>query len=87
MCSVLDGSRFLVYWDLRESMKEADIQIILERAKERYPEAKPRTISDNVSQFMANDFKEFIRVLGMRHVRTSLTIRNRTASWSTGTNR
>jgi hypothetical protein len=46
---VLDGSRFLVYWDLRESMKEADIEIILERAKERYPEAKPRIISDNYS--------------------------------------
>jgi hypothetical protein len=36
--SILDGcSRFLVYWDLRESMTEADIEIILERAKERYP--------------------------------------------------
>jgi transposase InsO family protein len=82
---VLDGSR--VYWDLRESMKEVDIEIILERATERYPEAKPRIISDKVSQFRANDFREFIRALGMKHVRTSLTIRNRTASWSTSTNR
>jgi len=31
LCSVLDGcSRFLVHWDLRESMKEADIEMILE---------------------------------------------------------
>ena len=44
LCSVLDGcSRFLVHWDLRESMKEADIEMILERAKEKYPEAKPRS--------------------------------------------
>jgi hypothetical protein len=28
--------RFSVHWDLRESMTEADIEIILERAKERY---------------------------------------------------
>jgi putative transposase len=52
-------------------MKEADIEIILERAKENYPEAKPRIISDNGAQFIARDFKEFIRISGMTHVRTS----------------
>src|SRR5438876_5276572 len=72
LCSVLDGySRFLVHWGLRESMKEADIEMILERAKEKYPEAKPRIISDNGPQFVARDFKEFIRISGMTHVRTS----------------
>ena len=72
LCSVLDGySRFLVHWDLRESMTEADIEIILERAKEKYPEAKPRIISDNGPRFIARDFKEFIRISGMTHVRTS----------------
>jgi transposase InsO family protein len=72
LCSVLDGySRFLVHWDLRESMTETDIEIILERAKEQYPEAKPRIISDNGPQFIARDFKEFIRISGMTHVRTS----------------
>ena len=72
LCSVLDGySRFLVHWDLRESMKEADVDMILERAKEKYPGAKPRVISDNGPQFVARDFKEFIRISGMTHVRTS----------------
>ena len=72
LCSVLDGySRFIVHWDLRESMTETDIEIILERAKEQYPEAKPRIISDNGPQFIAKDFKEFIRISGMTHVRTS----------------
>jgi putative transposase len=72
LCSVLDGySRFVVHWDLRESMREADVEMILERAKEKYPEAKPRIISDNGPQFLARDFKEFIRVSGMTHVRTS----------------
>jgi transposase InsO family protein len=72
LCSVLDGySRSVVHWDLRESMKEADIELILERAKEKYPEAKPRIISDNGPQFIARDFKKFIRISGMTHVRTS----------------
>ncbi len=72
LCSILDGcSRYIVNWDLRESMTEADIEVILERAKELHPEAKPRIISDNGSQFIAKDFKEFIRISGMTHVRTS----------------
>ena len=64
-------SRFLVHWDMRESMREADVEVILERAKEKYPGAKPRIISDNGPQFIARDFKEFIRISGMTHVRTS----------------
>jgi len=72
LCSILDGcSRYIVNWDLRESMTEADIEVILERAKELHPEAKPRIISDNGPQFIARDFKEFIRISGMTHVRTS----------------
>jgi putative transposase len=72
LCSILDGfSRFLVHWDLRESMREVDIEVILARAKEKYSEAKPRIISDNGPQFIARDFKEFIRISGMTHVRTS----------------
>ncbi len=72
LCSILDGySRSIVHWDLRESMTEAEIEVILQRAREKYPEAKPRIISDNGPQFMARDFKEFIRIAGMTHVRTS----------------
>jgi putative transposase len=72
LCSVLDGfSRAIVHWDLRESMKETNIEIILQAAKEKHPEARPRIISDNGPQFIAKDFKEFIRISGMTHVRTS----------------
>jgi transposase InsO family protein len=72
LCSVLDGySRLLVHWELRQSMTEAEIEVVLQRAREKYPEAKPRIISDNGPQFLAKDFKEFIRIAGMTHVRTS----------------
>ncbi|NTV53860.1 MAG: transposase family protein, partial [Syntrophaceae bacterium] len=72
LCSLLDGcSRFIVHWEIRERMLESDIEIIIERAKEKFPEARPRIISDNGPQFIAKDFKEFIRLSGMTHVRTS----------------
>ncbi len=72
LCSVLDGySRAIVHCDLREAMKETDVEIVLEVAKEKYPGAQPRIISDNGPQFLARDFKEFIRISGMTHVRTS----------------
>jgi transposase InsO family protein len=72
LTSVLDGfSRYIVHWEIRESMTEADVETILQRAAEKYPDAKPRIISDNGPQFIARDFKEFIRLMGMTHVRTS----------------
>ncbi len=72
LCSLLDGcSRFIVHWEIREQMQEADVEIIIQRAKEKFPEATPRIISDNGPQFIAKDFKEFVRVSGMTHVRTS----------------
>jgi transposase InsO family protein len=72
LCSVLDGcSRFIVHWEIRETMKEEEIELIIQRARERFPKATPRIISDNGPQFVAKDFKEFIRICGMTHVRTS----------------
>ncbi len=72
LCSILDGcSRYIVHWELRETMTEKDVEIILQRAREKFPEATPRIISDNGPQFIAKDFKEFIRLAGMTHVRTS----------------
>ena len=72
LCSLLDGcSRYIVHWEIREQMTERDVEIILQRAKEKFPEASPRIISDNGPQFIAKDFKEFIRISGMTHVRTS----------------
>lgn len=72
LCTILDGySRFIVHWEIREAMKEVDVETILQRAREKYPDAKPRIISDNGPQFIARDFKTFIRLSGMTHVRTA----------------
>jgi putative transposase len=72
LCSLLDGySRYIVHWELRPQMKESDIEIIVQRAHEDFPGAKPRIITDNGPQFIANDFKDFIRQMEMTHVKTS----------------
>ena len=69
LCRILDGySRYIVDWDIRESMTEGDVEVIIQRAREKFPEARPRVISDNGPQFVA---KAFIRMCGMTHVRTS----------------
>jgi len=52
-------------------MQESDIEIILQRAVEKFPNVKPRVISDNGPQFIAQDFKEYIRQMEMTHVKTS----------------
>lgn len=87
LCSVLDGySRYIVHQEIRESMKEAEIEIIIQRALEKTREQmlangysqeqsatllKPRIISDQGPQFIAKDFKLFVKLSGMTHVRTS----------------
>jgi transposase InsO family protein len=72
LCSVLDGcSRSSLHWEIRESMKEREVELVLQKAKEKYPTATPRLISDNGPQFIARDFKQFVRLSGMDHVRTS----------------
>jgi transposase InsO family protein len=72
LCSILDGcSRFIVHWEIRDKMEETDVETIIQRAREKFPGVTPRIISDNGPQFIAKDFKEFIRLCGMTHVKTS----------------
>lgn len=69
---LLDGfSRYLVHWEIRERMTEDDVAIVVQRAREKFPEARPRIISDNGKQFVSREFKELVRLAGMSHVRIS----------------
>jgi putative transposase len=72
LCGLLDGySRFIVHWEIRESMTEAEIEIetIIQRACERFPGARPRIISDNGPQFIARDFKEFAKICEITNIK------------------
>lgn len=73
LISVLDGfSRMIVHHELRTTMAEYDVQITIQRALEKYPGVHPRLITDNGKQFIAKEFKEFLRSCGLKHVRTSV---------------
>ena len=70
--SVLDGySSYIVHWEIRKSITEADVEVVLQRVCEKYPEEKSQIISDNGPQFIARDFKKYIRIMWMTHMRAS----------------
>jgi len=72
MVTVLDGcSRAILSWDINETMNTRDAEIVLQKAREKFPDQRPRIISDNGGQFLSKDFKEFIRICEMTHVTTS----------------
>lgn len=52
-------------------MTELDVELVITKAMEKHPGVKPKIISDNGPQFIANDFKAFVREYGLTHVRTS----------------
>jgi putative transposase len=73
LIGVLDGfSRLVVHHELRTNMQEYDVEVVLQKALEKYPNENPRVITDNGSQFISNDFKRFLRASNLEHVRTSV---------------
>lgn len=72
LISILDGySRYVVHHELRVNMQEYDITLVVQRALEKFPLAKPKLISDNGSQYKAREFGEYLKLSGLQHVRTS----------------
>lgn len=73
LISVLDGySRYVLHHQVRHTMSEYDVQLTVQQAKEKFPLAKPRIITDNGSQFISKEFKQFIKDAEFTHVKTSI---------------
>jgi len=73
LISVLDGySRFVLHHEVRHNMQEFDVELTIQKTKEKYPKAKPRIITDNGSQFIAKEFNRFIKDAEFTHVKTSV---------------
>jgi putative transposase len=71
LVALIDGhSRYIVHYELRLSVEALDIEILLERALLKYPEAKPVLITDNGPQFIAKEFKGYLQEAGITHRRT-----------------
>lgn len=72
LCSILDGyTRFITHWELAESMKEEQVELVIQRAREKFPGETPRLISDNGPQFRAREFRSYLRLCGMDQTFTS----------------
>jgi putative transposase len=72
LISLLDGcSRYIVHHELRTNMTEVDVEITIERAREKFPNVNPRIISDNGPQFISKEFKQYMRSCQLEHVFTS----------------
>jgi transposase InsO family protein len=66
--AVPDGfSRMALAWGLFMSMETWRVQTVVQEAKEQYPDAKPRLITDNGNPFISKDFQELMTLLEMRH--------------------
>ena len=60
----MDGySRKILDWALCENMEGINIELLVARVKEKYPEAKARIIHDNGKQFISKDFKSLVSLL------------------------
>jgi putative transposase len=73
LISVLDGySRYVLHHEVRHTMSEYDVQLTVQKARDKFPDARPGVITDNGGQFIAKEFKEFIKTAELTHIRTSI---------------
>lgn len=73
LISVLDGySRYVLHHEVRYHMAGYDVQLTVQKAKEKYPAANPRIITDNGAQYISKEFKAFIKNIEVTHIKTSV---------------
>lgn len=69
LVTVLDAySRYVVHWDLLTSMTAADVRVVIQDALQQTG-AQPEVVTDNGSQFTAQDFRELVRDFALEHIR------------------
>jgi putative transposase len=68
---LIDGySRFIIHYEIKLSFEALDIEILMERAIEKYPDQEPVLISDNGPQLIAREFDLYLQEVGITHRRT-----------------
>ena len=71
LVALIDGySRFMVHYELKMSVEALDMEIMMERAREQFPGTNPTLITDNGPQFIANEFKAYLQLVGITHRKT-----------------
>lgn len=73
LSTVLDDySRFIVHWELCESMKVEDVQRTVDQAREKAALSKqqrPKLLSDNGSCYIASKLKAYLEAKQIKHIR------------------
>jgi len=68
---LIDGySRYIVQAELRMSVEALDVEILLERAREKFSGVQPALITDNGPQFISREFKGYLEMVGITHRKT-----------------
>jgi len=71
LVALIDGySRFVVHYKIKLSVEALDIEILLERAKEKFSGVTPDLITDNGPQFVAKELKLYLQFVGITHRKT-----------------
>lgn len=71
LAALIDGySRYIVHFEVKLSVEALDVEILIERARERFPGTQPILITDNGPQFIAKDFKTYLQLVGITHRKT-----------------
>lgn len=74
LITVMDGySRYILHHELRFNMTKYDVELTIQKAREKYPEESPRLISDNGSQYVSKDFEKFLKEISLQHTKTSIS--------------
>ncbi len=83
LVAVIDGfSRAVLHHQVMKSMTTGDVELVLQVAREKYPQARPRVITDNGGQFSSSQFKGFLADCGFTHTKSSVSYPNRMGKWS-----
>jgi transposase InsO family protein len=73
LISVIDGySRYIVHHELRQNMQTAEVELTVQKGLEKFPGNSPKLISDNGPQYISKDFAEYLKFVGLQHIRTSI---------------
>ncbi len=71
LIALIDGySRYIVHFEVKLSIEALDVEILMERAREKFPGTQPILITDNGSQFIAKEFKTYLQMTGITHRKT-----------------
>jgi len=71
LAALIDGfSRFIVHFEIKLSFESLDIEIMMERARTKYPVENAVLITDNGPQFIAREFKLYLQEVGITHRKT-----------------